>query len=860
MKKQIKSKISIISLILLLTISTFIIALPTATAQAETVQSYPFIGATPNPVGVNQAVLLHVGISQQLSSSDMGWEGLSVTIVRPDGQTDTISNIRTDSTGGTGRNYVPTMVGTYQLQTHFPEQTIYIQPFFSPTGYNVTYAASNSEVIELVVQEDPIPYYPGHPLPDEYWTRPINAQFFEWNAISGDWLKPAGSYTMPPIPKYHPYNEDAPETAHILWTKPYTQGGLAGGEMGDLQYEMGDAYELKFMGSVIMSGILFYNRFEDRGGTNLDQDVVAVDLRTGEELWVKNWNNERLDFGQVFYWDSYNYHGVFGYLWTEQSGTWKAYDPLSGRWEYTMTNVPSGWNLYGPKGEIYRYTLNLNAGTLSLWNSSRVVSNAGSWRPQGNTYNATNGIEWTIDIPTGLPGSLCTYFLFDRILGSTSSGLLVDPSTEVTSWAISVAPGHEGALLFNKTVSITQEPVTGVWCDASIEDKIFVVSAKENRRYYGFSLDTGDLVWTTEPETYLSFYDKWFGPAIGYGKFYTGRASGIVTCYDLATGNKLWTYNVRDEYAEILWSNNFPIEYHFLADGKICLSYGEHSPINPTGRGAPMVVLNATTGEEIWKLSWFNNWWGGHVMIGDSIMVGMNGYDNRLYSIGKGPSAITAETTLAVVPKYTGVSLRGTVMDVSPGTQDYAIAARFPNGVPAVADDDMTDWMQYVYMQYQRPTDTMGVPVRIQIVDPAGTYAWIGTATSDSYGNYEYSFIPQMEGTYTIIATFIGSKAYWGSQMTTYLTVGPATPTVTIPSYPGYQGPSAQDVAQNVVNSLPDNPTPEQISQAVVSQLPEYPEPTEIPEYTTIDLIIIVALVAVAVLVVFTLYKVSKLK
>jgi hypothetical protein len=860
MKKQIKSKISIISLILLLTISTFIIALQTATAQAETVQSYPFIGATPNPVGVNQAVLLHVGISQQLSSSDMGWEGLSVTIVRPDGQTDTISNIRTDSTGGTGRNYVPTMVGTYQLQTHFPEQTIYIQPFFSPTGYNVTYAASNSEVIELVVQEDPIPYYPGHPLPDEYWTRPINAQFFEWNAISGDWLKPAGSYTMPPIPKYHPYNEDAPETAHILWTKPYTQGGLAGGEMGDLQYEMGDAYELKFMGSVIMSGILFYNRFEDRGGTNLDQDVVAVDLRTGEELWVKNWNNERLDFGQVFYWDSYNYHGVFGYLWTEQSGTWKAYDPLSGRWEYTMTNVPSGWNLYGPKGEIYRYTLNLNAGTLSLWNSSRVVSNAGSWRPQGNTYNATNGIEWTIDIPTGLPGSLCTYFLFDRILGSTSSGLLVDPSTEVTSWAISVAPGHEGALLFNKTVSITQEPVTGVWCDASIEDKIFVVSAKENRRYYGFSLDTGDLVWTTEPETYLSFYDKWFGPAIGYGKFYTGRASGIVTCYDLATGNKLWTYNVRDEYAEILWSNNFPIEYHFLADGKICLSYGEHSPINPTGRGAPMVVLNATTGEEIWKLSWFNNWWGGHVMIGDSIMVGMNGYDNRLYSIGKGPSAITAETTLAVVPKYTGVSLRGTVMDVSPGTQDYAIAARFPNGVPAVADDDMTDWMQYVYMQYQRPTDTMGVPVRIQIVDPAGTYAWIGTATSDSYGNYEYSFIPQMEGTYTIIATFIGSKAYWGSQMTTYLTVGPATPTVTIPSYPGYQGPSAQDVAQNVVNSLPDNPTPEQISQAVVSQLPEYPEPTEIPEYTTIDLIIIVALVAVAVLVVFTLYKVSKLK
>jgi hypothetical protein len=121
---------------------------------------------------------------------------------------------------------------------------------------------------------------------------------------------------------------------------------------------MGDAYELKFMGSVILNGVLYYNRFEDQGSSNTQQDVVAVDLKTGEELWVKNWNNERLQFGQTFYWDSYNYHGVFGYLWTDSgaggfgmggTGTWKAYDPLTGRWEYTMENVPGGYNLYGPK-------------------------------------------------------------------------------------------------------------------------------------------------------------------------------------------------------------------------------------------------------------------------------------------------------------------------------------------------------------------------------------------------------------------------------------------------------------------------------------------------------------------------------
>jgi len=770
-----KSKISTISLVLLLTISALIVALPSATAQEITRDSFAFIGATPNPVGVNQEVLLHIGIPQQLGSADQGWEGLSVTIVRPDGETDTISNIRTDATGGTGRNYMPTMVGTYQLQSHFPEQTAtFGGGFFGPL-YNVTLLASSSAVLELEVQTDPIPYYPGHSLPSEYWTRPINAQFFEWSVIAGDWLIPAGGYTMPPIPKYHPFNYEAPESGHILWTKPYTQGGLAGGVLGDVQYEMGDAYEGKFAGSVILSGVLYYNRFENQGTNNvdLDQEVVAVDLKTGEELWTKNWNNERLAFGQAFYWDSYNYHGVFGYLWTTVGSTWNAYDPLTGRWEYTMTDVPSGWNLYGPKGEIYRYTVNLRNGWMSLWNSSRVVSNEGSWRPQGNTYDATTGIEWNKTIPTDLPGSVCTYFYNDRIFGSTAGGMGGVAET-ITSWAIDVRPGHEGALLFNKTWTVPTKDLTTVWTDASIEDKVFIISGKENRIYYGFSLDTGNFIWETEPETYLATYDKWYGPAYGYGKFYTGRASGIVTCYELATGKQLWTYNVQDKFAEILWSNNFPIEYHFLADGKIYLSYGEHSPINPTGRGAPFVCLNATTGDEIWTLSWFNNWWGGHAIIGDSIIVGMNGYDDRLYSIGKGPSAITAEAPLLAATLGSTVTIRGRVTDISPGTEDYAIAARFPNGVPAVSDTSMTDWMQYVYMQYERPIDTTGVPVKIEIVDPNNNYEWIGTAITDSYGNYAFSWIPKSVGQYMVMATFDGSESYWGSTAITYLYADPA--------------------------------------------------------------------------------------
>ncbi|WNZ29797.1 MAG: PQQ-binding-like beta-propeller repeat protein [Candidatus Bathyarchaeota archaeon] len=799
MEKQTrKIKIHSVLLLAILTISSIAVFLSSAIAQeTPTMQSYPFIGAVPNPVQVNQMLLFHVGISQQLSSTAMGWTDLSITIERPDGETDTITDIRTDSTGGTGVVYVPPVVGTYTAQLHFPDQEITSDRTTPGLPVGGIMLGSDSEVIEFVVQDDPINYYPGQPLPDEYWTRPVNGQLYEWSNILGDWVKPAGSYYMPPIAKYHAGNADFPETAHILWTKVYTQGGLGNAELGNVQYEMGDAYEYKFIGSVILSGVLYYNAYEARGtNPELEQQVVAVDIKTGEELWRKTLgNNERLAYGQSFHWDSYNYHGIFGYLWTatpdNSAGfaplnvpqTLKAYDPQSGRWEYTIENVPPGETIYGPKGEMYRYTVNLRNGWMTLWNSSRTVSVSGSWRPQGNTYDAANGIEWNVTIPTDLPGSVAMTFFNDRIHGSQANSLFGWSQQDVTSWAIDVSPSNEGDLIFKKTFTMPEAGLTLVWCDAMLEDNRFIISAKENRRYYAFDLTTGDLVWTSEPEQYLAFYDKWYGPAYGYGKFFTGRVSGIVTCYDLETGNVDWTYNVADNLAEVTWSNNFPIEYHFLADGKICLSYGEHSPINPLPRGGPMVVLDVETGEKIWEISWVNNWWGGHTLIGDSTIVGLNGYDNRIYSIGKGPSEITVESPLMGLALGSSVTLRGRVTDISPGTQDYAISARFPNGVPVVADEDMTEWMEYVYMQFGRPANVNGVPVKIEIVDPNGEYAWIGTATTDVYGNYGYSFRPQVEGQYMIIATFEGSASYFGSTSTTYFTVDPA-PTPAAPIEP----------------------------------------------------------------------------
>ena len=144
MKNQNTTKISTITLILLLTISATIIALPAVTAQEpQTEMTFPYLGAVPNPVGINQQVLLHIGITESRSSAEQGWENMTVTVTRPDGQIETLGPFRTDSTGGTGTIFVPTLVGTYLMQTNFPEQTVPVQAFFAPFPTMVRYLASH---------------------------------------------------------------------------------------------------------------------------------------------------------------------------------------------------------------------------------------------------------------------------------------------------------------------------------------------------------------------------------------------------------------------------------------------------------------------------------------------------------------------------------------------------------------------------------------------------------------------------------------------------------------------------------------------------------------------------------------------
>jgi len=777
---------SMILLMIIATVSLTTIVLPTVNAQPPeplTKQTFAYVGLIPSSVGVNQEVLIHLGIYSTTAGTDYGWEGLTVTVTKPDGTTQTLGPFTTDSTGGTGTSYTPTEVGTYTFQSHFPEQQVPIPYFdfnmglFFPEGS--IFLASNSEIVNLVVTEEPIPFYPDIPLPAEFWSRPVDSQFRNWFSISGNWLEI-------PSNRYAPHN-DAPQTAHILWAKPQTNGGLAGGITGEHGMEEGDAYEGKWQNPIIINGVLYYNKYgiEIFGRELNDANaVIAVDLRTGEELWIKE--DVRFSFGQTLYFDSWNYHGVYDYLWEVQGNTWNAYDPFSGDWSWSITDIPSGIRYTGSNGEFYILVTDYTNGWMALWNQTKLGNIYGAmdffdpaWAQgsfgrnvENRITNGSTAYSWNVTIPTDLPpiysgllGEFSALF-DDRLIGANLS-----PTRDALNiWAINLKQGQEGQVIFNTVWNPPASWQTGL---NSIRfaghteygaGGVFILTNKEERVHIAFSSDNGAYLWQTEQEHYLQGLTI-IEVSIVDDKAYSTGVSGVVYCYDINTGNTLWTYENKDPYNEYLFGDNWWAFIPFISDGKVYLGHYEHSPVDPKPRGAPFVCLDAETGEEIWRIDGMfrETEWGGEPVIGDSIIATLDTYTNLIYAVGKGPTQTTVTAPDAGIALGTTVVIRGMVTDISAGTKSPEIAARFPNGVACVSDADMSEWMLYVYKQFPMPMDVAGVSVTLDVVDANGNFRNIGTATTDSSGFYNLHWQPDIPGKYTVIATFEGTEGYYPS-------------------------------------------------------------------------------------------------
>jgi len=243
-----------------------------------------------------------------------------------------------------------------------------------------------------------------------------------------------------------------------------------------------------------------------------------------------------------------------------------------------------------------------------------------------------------------------------------------------------------------------------------------------------------------------------------------------------------------------------------IGNGVVYLATSEHTVETPIYPGALARAVDAFTGKEIWTLSNDNNEFAASsYAIADGYATFFNAYDNQIYSVGKGPSKTTVDAPLTAVTLGSSVVIRGTVTDISTGTQQPEQTARFPNGVPAVSDTSMSDWMAYVYQQKSQPKDTVGVDVILSERDSNGNTYFIGNTTTDAGGAFSFMWQPPIPGTYTIYATFAGTNSYWSSYSETAIGV--------------VEAPQASPAATTT-------PTPTTAPTTA-------PTPTAVPTYTT---------------------------
>ena len=192
----------------------------------------------------------------------------------------------------------------------------------------------------------------------------------------------------------------------------------------------------------------------------------------------------------------------------------------------------------------------------------------------------------------------------------------------------------------------------------------------------------------------------------------------------------------------------------------------------PLFQNGTRLALNCTTGKPVWDILSFSGRSPGAVA--DGYLVQWNSYDAQIYTFGKGPSAITASVQNSGTTKGNSVLIDGMVTDISPGTQQAVPKADFPQGVPAVSDANMSQWMEHVYMQQPKPSNVTGVSVVLSVLDSNLNYRTIGTATSDSSGFYSFQYTPEVSGKYTVYASFPGSQSYWPCSTETAFTIAPA--------------------------------------------------------------------------------------
>jgi hypothetical protein len=833
-----KKTTTTIALILILAIASTIFATPIANAHTPgwSVPTWTYLSVAYNPIGVGQQTLL-VFWADKYPPDATGNNGdhwrFTVDVTAPDGSKETLGPIESDPVGGAYTGYTPTQAGNYTVVAHFVEHKITgenppaIWLWGMDASIGDTYLASDSDPVQLIVQEEPVQGWSEAPLPTQFWTRPINSMNRNWYNLAGNWL--AGAAQNVNATTGFGYGA-GPESAHIMWTTPMADGGLMDARYGDEGYTSIQYEGLAYNPPIILDGKLYYNV-----PYPVQEGWRCLDLYTGEELYYHNTTGpvivfsgppdyggiygESLAFGQIYIFDCPSQHGGFPYLWstppssmygglaTGAQTNWMMFDASTGNYICSISNAPSGGTaVYGHEGSILRYNI---AGQqplgpygpttapfyLQCWNTSQAIwwkgtqqqwqngdptvfplENNWYWRPAINaTYDGSHGYSLNVSLPwTSASGSIQTVREDEFVIGGSAGSNSEQGVTPGYLWALNLNPknGAMGSLLWNITFTPPSSAGNKTISMGTVdpEDGVFLFSCKQTREWWGYSLETGQQIWgPTASEQAMNFYG--IISNIYQGKLLTCGYGGVLVAYDIKTGKVQWNYTAANVGFESPYGN-YPIGIGCIADGKIYLGSCEHSPGQPLWRGSYIRCINASNGAELWKCSLFGvtltgGASGSNFAISDGYLTALNSYDNQIYCFGKGPSATTVTAPDTASPLGSSVMIRGTVTDQTPTTK--------AKGTPAISDEDQQAWMEYMYEQQGMPANAKGVAISLDTVDPNGNFVHIGDVTSDTSGAFGYMWKPEVPGTYRVIATFAGSASYYSSFAQTYvgITEGP---------------------------------------------------------------------------------------
>jgi outer membrane protein assembly factor BamB len=472
------------------------------------------------------------------------------------------------------------------------------------------------------------------------------------------------------------------------------------------------------------------------------------------------------------------------------------WDGFTGDLLITIENATNGIAVLSPVGDLLVYVFSGFQNRMRLWNSSLCIkkngltgSEAWQWRPahsRNEVLDWNDGVQWDVTFPDtpGFPSARSFTRTYDgeimitmaSVTGPDGVPIIVESGYPMTMQKTTLPNGTSvypttANYLWTKNRTRQDNPQF-IWLlldYGTLHDGVYTYRARDKLVSYGYDASTGNLLWTTDATT--SGWSTFPGANIGaYGNYYLATYDGNIYAFDMQTGDPVWTYEGADPGLD----NPYGVRPFYggllIADNKIYGTNSEHSPTSPLWKDNRLVVVDAHTGASLWNIT---GWFTSHrTLVVDGIFVGHNAYDNQIYAFGKGPSKTTVSAPQTQVTLGEKVVISGTVTDQTPASKD----------TPAISDEDMSDWMEYIHMQQPRPIAT-GVPVTLSTYDPNGNFIHIAEVTSDSSGTFGIDWEPEIPGLFTVIATFAGSESYGSSFAQTYVYVE-AAPEPTPPPDP----------------------------------------------------------------------------